>query len=239
MSGHSKWATTKHHKAKEDQKRAGAFTKIAKLVMVAARDGADPALNFKLRLAIDKARAVNMPKDNIDRAIKKGAGLTEGEVYYDVLYEAYGPSGAAILIEATTDNKNRTAGNVRTVLNKYGGSLGATNSVQYMFKRKGVLVMPIPSGVSADDLILDLIDHGADDVQVDEDMLVIFTTVENFLTVKAYLEEKQYTTEMAEIEYVADLDLELDEENAAKLQKIVDLLEEDDDVNKVYTNVKN
>jgi YebC/PmpR family DNA-binding regulatory protein len=239
MSGHSKWATTKHHKAKEDQKRAGAFTKIAKMVMVAARDGADPSHNFKLRLAIDKARAVNMPKDNIDRAIKKGAGLTEGEQYYDVLYEAYGPSGAALLIEATTDNKNRTASNVRTILNKYGGSLGSTNSVQYMFKHKGVLVMPIPAGASADDLSLDLIDHGADDVQVDDNVLVIFTTVEQFLPVKAYLEEKQYPTEMAEIEYVADLDLELDEESAAKLEKIVDFLEGDDDVNKVYTNVKN
>ncbi|HOX97539.1 MAG TPA: YebC/PmpR family DNA-binding transcriptional regulator, partial [bacterium] len=178
MSGHSKWATTKHHKAKEDQKRAGAFTKIAKLLMVAARDGADPSHNFKLRLAMDKARAVNMPKDNIDRAIKKGAGLAEAEQYYDVLYEAYGPSGAAILIEATTDNKNRTASNVRAVLNKYGGSLGASNSVQYMFKRKGVLVMPLPGNLSADDLTLDLIDHGADDVQLDDDVLVIFTTVE-------------------------------------------------------------
>lgn len=239
MSGHSKWATTKHHKAKEDQKRAGAFTKITKLLMVAARDGADPAHNFKLRLAIDKAREVNMPKDNIDRAIKKGAGLAEAEQYYDVLYEAYGPSGAAILIEATTDNKNRTASNVRAVLNKYGGSLGASNSVLYMFKRKGVLVVNLPNGASVDDLTLDLIDHGADDVQVDENVLVIFTTVENFLNVKAYLEEKKYAIEMAEIEYVADLDLELDEENAAKLQKIVDLLEEDDDINKVYTNVKN
>jgi len=239
MSGHSKWATTKHHKAKADQKRAGAFTKIAKMVMVAARDGVDPAHNFKLRLAIDKAREVNMPKDNIDRAIKKGAGLSEGEIYYDVLYEAYGPSGAAILIEATTDNKNRTASNVRAILNKGGGSLGASNSVQYMFKRKGILVMQIPANASADDLTLDLLDHGAMDVQVEENVLVIFTSVEEFLNVKTYLEEKKYIIDMSEIEYVADLDLELDEENAAKLEKMVDLLEDDEDVNKVYTNVKN
>ena len=133
MSGHSKWETTKHQKARADKKRSGVFTKIAKLLMVAARDGADPSMNFKLRLAIDKAKAVNMPKDNIERAVKKGAGLSESEQYWDVLYEAYAPGGVALIIEATTDNKNRTASNVRATINKYGGSLGASNSVLYMF----------------------------------------------------------------------------------------------------------
>ena len=234
MSGHSKWATTKHHKAKADQKRAGAFTKVAKLIMVAARDGADPDMNFKLRLAIDKAKAINMPKDNIERAVKKGAGLIEGEQYFDVLYEAYAPGGVALLIEATTDNKNRTASNVRTVLNKQGGSFGAAKSVTYMFKKKGMIVFAKPANFVEDELMLELVEQGADDVSFEDDVVVVYSTVEDFLQVKKYIEDKAWTVEMAELEMIADNMVDLsDDEARAKLEKLIDILEEDDDVEKV------
>lgn len=236
MSGHSKWATTKHQKARADQKRAGAFTKVAKLIMVAARDGADPDMNFKLRLAVDKAKAVNMPKDNIERAIKKGAGLSEAEQYWDIVYEAYAPGGVALVIEATTDNKNRTASNVRSIVNKLGGSLGASNSVLYMFNKKGVIVFPMPEGLEEDDIMLELIEAGADDVAFEDNMVVTYTSLEKFLDVKKFVEDKAWEIEMAELEMIADTEIELDEEGKEKIQRLIDTLEDDDDVNKVYTN---
>lgn len=237
MSGHSKWATTKHHKAKADQKRAGAFTKIAKLIMVAARDGAEPDMNFKLRLAIDKAKAANMPKDNIERAIKKGAGLMEGEQYWDVTYEAYAPGGVALIIEATTDNKNRTASNVRSILNKLGANLGASNSVLYMFQKKGILVFSEPAGQDHDELLLELMEQGAEDIEFEEGNVLVYTTVENFLTVKTFIEGKGWEIEAAELEMIADTQIDVsDGEAKEKLERLIDTLEEDDDVNTVYSN---
>lgn len=239
MSGHSKWETTRHQKARADKKRSGVFTKVAKLIMVAARDGADPETNFKLRLAVDKAKAVNMPKDNIERAIKKGAGLSEAEQYWDVLYEAYAPGGVAVIIEATTDNKNRTASNVRAIISKYGGSLAASNSVLYMFKMTGVIIVKTKADIDPEELMLELIDQGADDVTIGvEDNLIIYTSLEKFLDLKKYLEENNHEITVSELEYLSDNEIELDEERIEKVQKIIDLLEEDDDVNKVSTNAK-
>ena len=239
MSGHSKWETTKHQKARVDKKRSGIFTKMAKLLMVAARDGADPDINFKLRLAIDKAKAVNMPKDNIERAVKKGAGLSESEQYWDVLYEAYAPGGIALIVEATTDNKNRTASNVRAIINKYGGSLGASNSVLYMFKRTGVIIINIKEDVDVEELMLDLIEEGANDVEIgSENNLVIYTSLEKFLDLKKYLENNSYEIIDSELEYLSDNEIEVDVEKVEKIQKMIDILERDDDVNKVFTNAK-
>lgn len=236
MSGHSKWETTKHQKARTDKKRAGAFTKATKFIMVAARDGADPEMNFKLRLAIDKAKAVNMPKDNIERAIKKGAGLSEAEQYWDIVYEAYAPGGVALVIEATTDNKNRTASNVRSTVSKLGGNLAASNSVLYMFKKKGVIVFSAPEGIEQDELMLELLDEGAEDVIFEENVVIAYTVLEKFLDLKKFVEEKSWEIQMAELEMIADTEVEIDDKAKEKLENLVDALEDDDDVNKVYTN---
>ncbi len=238
MSGHSKWATTKHQKARADKKRAKQFSKASKLIMVAARDGADPEMNFKLRLAIDKAKAVNMPKDNIERAVKKGAGLLEGEQYWDITYEAYAPGGVALVIEVTTDNKNRTVSNVRAILNKLGGSLGSSNSVLYMFEQKGVIEFELPEDIDKDEIILELIDQGAQDVKSKENKMIVYTSVEKFLDMKDYIEKKDWSIEVGELQMIADTKIDIDEKTKERVENIIEALEDNDDVNQVYTNAK-
>jgi YebC/PmpR family DNA-binding regulatory protein len=238
MSGHSKWATTKHRKAAVDAKRSNLFTKISKLISIAARNGSDPEMNFSLRLAMDKARQANMPKDNIEKAVKRGAGELGGAALEEVMYEGYGPSGIPLLIEGVTDNKNRTTPEVKAILTKNGGSLGAQNSVKWMFGHKGVIRIELAADQDTDELMLEIIDLGADDVLEEEGGLTVYAGFKNFEKVKKDLETKQLKIDCAEMEWVAKDRQNMDESVQDKVARIIDLLEEHDDVNSVYTNLK-
>ena len=236
MSGHSKWATIKHAKGAADAKRGQLFTKFIKEISIAARmGGGDPASNPRLRTAILKARAANMPKDNIDRAIKKGTGELGGASYEEKLYEGYGPGGVAILVEVLTDNNNRAAANVRNIFSKSGGNLGATGSVAYMFNRKGVI--EYDAEVVSEDEVMDVaLEAGADDIVTEDGIITVTTDPANFESVLEVLQGKGYESVSAEVAMVPDMYSAVDNETATKLQKLIDRLEEDDDVQNVYTN---
>ena len=236
MSGHSKWATIKHAKGAADAKRGQLFTKFIKEISIAARmGGGDPAANPRLRTAILKARAANMPKDNIERAIKKGTGELGGAVYEEKLYEGYGPGGVAILVEVLTDNNNRAAANVRNIFSKSGGNLGATGSVAYMFNRKGVI--EYDAEVVSEDEVMDVaLEAGADDIVTEDGIITVTTDPANFESVLEVLQGKGYESVSAEVAMVPDMYSAVDNETATKLQKLIDRLEEDDDVQNVYTN---
>jgi YebC/PmpR family DNA-binding regulatory protein len=236
MSGHSKWSTIKHKKGAADQKRGAEFTKLARAITIAARDGGDPTANFALRLAVDKARAANMPKDNIERAVAKGVGGDKGGHLETVLYEGYGPGGSAILIAATTDNRNRTISELRGAFNKYNASLGETGSVAWQFERRGSISMPT-GGVDADDLALAAIDAGALDVEEDADFVTVYTTVPEFQRVKESLAAAGYETAEAELTMVPTTPVELDEKHSLQVLKFVEALEDLDDVDHVWTNL--
>lgn len=245
MSGHSKWATTKHHKALVDAKKANIFGKLSKNIMIAARVGADPEMNFSLRLAVDKAKEASMPKDKIDHAIAKGSGAGGGEAIESVLYEGFGSSGVPLLIEGVTDNKNRTTGDVKAILSKNGGSLGSQNSVKWMFEYKGVIhinekqVKGIKGakGDNQDDLILALIDLGADDVVEEDGGLTLYCKFENFEKIKKELEKRGLKLEYAEMEWVSKNKQAVEEAVAEQINLLIEELEEHDDVNKVYSNL--
>ena len=236
MSGHSKWATIKHAKGAADAKRGQLFTKFIKEISIAARmGGGDPAANPRLRTAILKARAANMPKDNIERAIKKGTGELGGASYEEKLYEGYGPGGVAILVEVLTDNNNRDADNVRNIFSKSGGNLGATGSVAYMFNRKGVI--EYDAEVVSEDEVMDVaLEAGADDIVTEDGIITVTTDPANFESVLEVLQGKGYESVSAEVAMVPDMYSAVDNETAAKVQKLIDRLEEDDDVQNVYTN---
>lgn len=236
MSGHSKWATIKHAKGAADAKRGQLFTKFIKEISIAARmGGGDPDANPRLRTAVLKARAANMPKDNIERAIKKGTGELGGAVYEEKLYEGYGPGGVAILVEVLTDNNNRAAANVRNIFSKTGGNLGATGSVAYMFNRKGVI--EYDAEVVSEDEVMDAgLEAGADDIVNEDGIITVTTDPSAFETVLEALQGKGYESVSAEIAMVPDMYSAVDMETAAKVQKLIDRLEEDDDVQNVYTN---
>lgn len=236
MSGHSKWATIKHAKGAADAKRGQLFTKFIKEISIAARmGGGDPAANPRLRTAILKARAANMPKDNIERAIKKGTGELGGASYEEKLYEGYGPGGVAILVEVLTDNNNRAAANVRNIFSKSGGNLGATGSVAYMFNRKGVI--EYDAEVVSEDEVMDVaLEAGADDIVTEDGIITVTTDPANFESVLEVLQGKGYESVSAEVAMVPDMYSAVDNETATKLQKLIDRLEEDDDVQNVYTN---
>src|SRR6056297_1644948 len=237
MSGHSKWHKIHRQKGAADAKRGNIFTKLAKNIAIAARNGADPEMNYSLRMAIDKAKSANMPKDKIEKAVKRGSGQLEGEQLESVIYEAYGPNGIPLLIEGVTDNKNRTTPEIKAILSKNGGPLGAQNSVKWMFEHKGVIRLSFDDIENKDELILELIDQGAEDVKEEDGGLTVITSFENFEKVKKYLEEKNLKTDYAEIEWLAKEKQTVDEEVLEKIDKIVDRLEEHDDVNNVYTNL--
>ena len=238
MSGHSKWATIKHAKGAADAKRGQMFTKFIKEISIAARmGGGDPNSNPRLRTAILKARASNMPKDNIERAIKKGTGELGGSVFEEKLYEGYGPSGVAILVEVLTDNNNRAAANVRNIFNKTGGNLGATGSVSYMFNRKGVIEYDAEV-VSEDEIMEAGLEAGAEDITNEDGVITVTTDPNDFDTVLEALQAKGYESVSAEISMVPDTYISLDTEGATKLQKLIDRLEEDDDVQNVYSNAE-
>jgi len=238
MSGHSKWSTIKRAKGVKDAKRAAVFTKIAKLINIAARDkGGDLDTNFSLRLAVDKAKAANMPKDNIEKAIKRGTGELEGGRIEELIYEGIGPANSQFVLRVLTDNKNRSAANVRHLFSKVGGSLG---SVMWNFEMKGVVMIlkeNLPDGKINEEMELELIDFGAEDIKEEEEGVTIYSAVNDLSKIKTYFEEKNINTESADIEYVAKENLELDESELSKIESFIDSLEEDEDVSDYYTNL--
>ena len=236
MSGHSKWATIKHAKGAADAKRGQLFTKFIKEISIAARmGGGDPNANPRLRTAILKARASNMPKDNIERAIKKGTGELGNAVFEEKVYEGYGPAGVANLVEVLTDNNNRAAANVRNIFSKTDGNLGATGSVSYMFARIGVIEYDAEA-VSEDEIMDAALEAGAEDIVNEDGVITVTTDPNDFATVLEALQAKGYESVSAEVSMVPDTYSALDNEQAAKLQKLIDRLEEDDDVQNVYHN---
>jgi YebC/PmpR family DNA-binding regulatory protein len=237
MSGHSKWATIKHAKGAADAKRGQMFTKFIKEISIAARmGGGDPNANPRLRTAILKARGANMPKDNIERAIKKGTGELGASNYEELTYEGYGPGGVAILVEVLTDNKNRAAANVRNLFSKNGGNLGATGSVSYMFARKGVI--EYDAEVTSEDEIMEVaLEAGAEDVANEDGVITVTTDPVDFETTLEALQAKGFESVSAEVSMVPDTYSTLDAETTRKVLRLVDKLEEDEDVQNVYSNI--
>lgn len=235
MSGHSKWATTKRAKAVVDAKRAGAFTKIANLITIAAREkGGDVETNFSLRLAVEKAKAINMPKDNIERAIKRGLGTLEGEILEEIRYEGYGPGGCAFIIDVLTNSRNRSSSEIKHLFSKYGGSLGAQNSVSWMFEKKGLIGIPDTS--LSEELELSLIEAGARDIQGSEEGSTITAEPENFSRLKAAVESLGITPAFAEIDTIPKTPIQLDANARAAVEKFVEELDDRNDVTAYYSN---
>lgn len=236
MSGHSKWSNIKHRKGKNDALKAKITTKISREITVAVKaGGTDPTGNMRLKLALQKARENNIPKDNIQRAIDKGAGAGDANNYEEITYEGYGPGGAAILVDVMTDNRNRAAADVRHAFSKRGGNLGESGSVNWMFKRKGVFVIP-QEGNDEETLTLLALDAGAEDIKVEDDVFVIYTLPEDYDAVEAALAEASIVTDMAQITMVPDTNMELTGDDAVNMQRVLDMLEDLDDVQDVYHN---
>jgi YebC/PmpR family DNA-binding regulatory protein len=238
MSGHSKWSSIKHKKGAADAKRGKLFSKLARAIIVAAREGGpDPAANLALQNAIEKARSYSMPKDNIERAIARGSGTgTDSEAFEHIVYEGYGPNGVAIIVEALTDNRNRTAADVRHVFTKNEGSLGTTGAVAWLFERRGI-VMVDADRTDEDSVMLAAAEGGADDVTQDGDSFQVTTSPEALSSVREALEQAGIEVESAETTMVPKTTIELDQEAAArKTLRLIDELEELDDVNEVYAN---
>lgn len=241
MSGHSKWNNIKRKKEKTDGAKAKVFTKIGRELAVAVKQGGgpDPSSNSTLKALIAKAKAANMPNDNIERCIKKAAGEGEGDNYESIVYEGYGPCGVALIVEALTDNRNRTAGDVRHYFDKFGGNLGTTGCVSFMFQKKGVLVVE-KEGLDEDKVMEDSLEAGAADFQADEDVFEIYTEPSDFNGVLEDLTAKGYEFVSAEVEMVPDTYTAItDEEAIVKMQKLLDALEDNDDVQNVWHNWEN
>ena len=240
MAGHSKWANIKHRKAREDAKRSKAFTKHTREITVAAREGGgDPNMNARLSLAIQNAKAVNLPKDNIERAIKKGTGeLNDGSGNYEeITYEGYGPGGIAFFIEATSDNVNRTVGEIRHLFTKHGGNLGTDGSVSYLFNQKGSIKVK-NDGLDEEEFMLTAIDAGAEDVELEESLFEIFTAREDLISVRKSLEEQGVQIESAELVRIPMTEVAAEPDIAIKNLKLMDLFDDNDDVSNVFTNLK-
>lgn len=236
MAGHSKWAQIKRKKAVADAKKGKLFTKLIREITIAARQGGgNPEGNPRLRLAIDQARAANMPMENIERAIKKATGELEGSQYEEIIYEGYGPGGVAILIEAVTDNKNRTVSELRHLFSRHGGRLAEGGSVNWMFQRKGIITIE-KSKINEDDLIMLALDAGADDVITETDYYEVQTSLENFEKVRRTLIEKGVEVENASLQYVPQSLMKIDGKENETALKLLEVLEDHDDVQNVYTN---
>ena len=238
MAGHSKWANIKHKKGKADAQRGKIFTKIGREIAIAVREsGSDPATNSKLRDVIAKARANNMPNDNIMRSIKKAAGEMDNVVYEEITYEGYAPGGVAVIAEVVTDNRNRTASEVRHIFDKNGGSLGTTGSVGYMFDFKGLMMIERDDGIDEDELLLHALEAGAEDVQTSEDGYEIYTAPNDFTAVRDELEGQGYVFLSAERQKIPQnyVDIE-DEETLEKVMKLLEMLEDNDDIMDIYHN---
>ncbi|MCA0982623.1 YebC/PmpR family DNA-binding transcriptional regulator [Halobacillus yeomjeoni] len=239
MAGHSKWSNIKRRKGAQDAKRGKLFMKLAREIFMAAKQGGgDPDMNPNLRLAIDKAKSNNMPNDNIDRAVKKATGDLEGVNYEEYTYEGYGPGGVAVMVKVLTDNKNRTAADVRHAFNKNDGNLGENGCVSFMFNRQGYLVID-RSSTEADEeeLMLEVIEAGADEMETSEEQFEIYTEPDSFSEVKASLEESGYAFETSEVTMIPETYTSLDEEGVEKMLKLIDMLEDNDDVQEVYHNL--
>lgn len=237
MSGHSKWNNIKRKKEKTDAQRAKIFTKVGRELAVAVKEGgADPTVNYKLRDCIAKAKASNVPNDNIERIIKKAAG-GDGDNYENITYEGYGPSGVAIIVETLTDNRNRTAGNLRHYFSKYGGNLGSNGCVSFMFSKKGIIVVDAEE-INASKLEEDVIESGAVDFIEDDGCYIIYTEKEDYESVCEYLKNKGYSFLSSEIGMVPDNYVSLSDEEAAKVSNLIDILEEDEDIQNVWHNLK-
>jgi len=236
MSGHSKWATIKRKKGALDAKRGKLFTKLIKELTIAAREGGgDPAGNPRLRLAVDNAKAANMPADNIDRAIKKATGELEGTTISELTYEGYGPGGIAVLVEVATDNKNRTVAEVRHIFSKQGGNMGESGSVAWMFEKKGIISLP-KQGKSEDDILEIVLNAGAEDMRSEDEYFEIQSEVESFEPVRRSLIDKNLTMENASLQWIAKNTVNVSGENAEKMLKLIENLEDCDDVQNVYSN---
>jgi YebC/PmpR family DNA-binding regulatory protein len=237
MSGHNKWSSIKHKKGAADAKRGKIFTKLIKEITVAAKNGGgDAEMNARLRTAIAAAQEANMPKDNITRAIKKGTGELEGAAQYeDVVYEGYGPGGTAVIVEVLTDNKNRTIAEIRHIFDRGNAKLGETGSVAWMFSKKGVITVPAGK-VSEDDLMEVGLEAGAEDVITEGDTFTIYTSTNNFEAVREALKAKNIPVETAEITMAAQTNIKLTGKDAESMLKLMDTLEDNDDVQKVYSN---
>lgn len=238
MSGHSKWANIKHRKEAQDNKKGKIFTKIARELTVAAKiGGGDPASNSRLRLALDKARSANMPKDNVERAIKKGTGEGNDQVFEDITYEGYAPGGVGILVKTLTDNRNRTIMEVRTVITKRGGSMAEAGAVAWQFENKGVIEVPV-TACSEDDIMNYALEAGAEDVITDGDVYSITTEPSEFENVKKHLEANNIKIDFAELTMKPKTTIDVEGEAAKKLIALVEALEDLDDVQEVYGNYK-
>ena len=236
MSGHSKWATIKRKKASTDAARGKVFTKIIKEISISARDGGgNPDANPRLRLAIQIAKNANMPQDNITRAIKKGTGELEGVSYEEITYEAYAPHGIAVMIECVTDNRNRTVAELRHMIAKQNGNLGESGSVAWMFERKGVVTVT-KENHTEDDVMEIILDAGADDLKTEDEYFEVISNVENFEKVRKAIEAKKYKIEHAALQFIAKDLIELDEKNAADVMRFLEVVEEHDDVQNLYSN---
>jgi YebC/PmpR family DNA-binding regulatory protein len=238
VSGHSKWSSIKHKKGAADAKRGKLFSKLARAIIVAAREGGpDPAGNLALQNAVEKARSYSMPKDNIERAIARGSGAdTDGSTFEQVLYEGYGPAGVAVLVEALTDNRNRTAAEVRHAFDKHDGNLGTTGSVGWLFERRGVVLVPA-DGVDEDELMLAAAEGGADDVRGDGSSFEVVAAPEDLAAVREAVEAAGFAVESAQVTMVPKTTVPIDEESAArKIVRLMDTLEDNDDVQDVFAN---
>ncbi|ACJ33088.1 YebC/PmpR family DNA-binding transcriptional regulator [Anoxybacillus flavithermus] len=239
MAGHSKWKNIQRRKNAQDAKRGKLFMKLAKEIYVAAKmGGGDPTTNATLRLAIEKAKSANMPNENIERAIKKATGNQEHTHYEEIRYEGYGPGGVAVMVICLTDNKNRTASNVRVAFSKNGGNLGETGCVSYLFDRKGLIVIARENlHIDEDDMLLQAIEAGADEMETTEDSFEIYTSPEQFEQVKNTLAAQGFTFATAEITMIPQTYTTLTGDDLTKMLKLIDMLEDDDDVQEIYHNL--
>lgn len=240
MAGHSKWNNIKRRKGAQDAKKGKIFMRHAKEIYQAAKEGGgDMSMNASLRTAVDKAKADNMPNDNIDRAIKKATGTLDGATFEEITYEGYGPGGVAVIVHALTDNKNRTAAEVRHAFKKHDGNLGENGSVAFMFDRKGYIVIANEDGkIDEDTITMDVLEAGADDIVVEEDAYEIFTAPESFREVANYLTEHDYTIADAEITLFPQNYNSVSENDAQKLESMIEILEENEDVQDIHHNVQ-
>ncbi|MBN2853590.1 MAG: YebC/PmpR family DNA-binding transcriptional regulator [Clostridia bacterium] len=237
MSGHSKWANIKHKKEKSDSKKGKIFTKIGREIMVAVKQGGpDPDNNVKLYDVIAKAKANNMPNDNIKRSILKASGDADQDNFEEVIYEGYGPSGVACIVEVMTDNRNRAAADIRHAFDKCGGNLGTTGCVSFMFERKGVIIIEKKDSVDEETLMMEAIEAGAEDFSSEDEYYEIITEVSAFSGVRRILEDKKYDLMEASLQWVPGTMTTLDEENGLQMEKLIDMLEDSDDVQNVYHN---
>ena len=236
MAGHSKWANIRHKKAKEDAKRGKEFTKLIKEITIAAKSGGDVAANPRLRTLVDKAKKINMPQENITRAIKKGTGELPGVSYEHITYEGHGPAGSAIIVEVLTDNKNRAVADMRRIFSKHGGNLGETGAVNWMFEKLGVIRAAKPS-LSEDELFEKLLDFDINDISIQDDLLTITTPLQSLSTVAQAVKDLDIDIDDAEVEWVAKTPFDADQEQVEKAFALLEVLEDHDDVQNVYTNL--